>query len=127
MPSIFSEIITGRIPGQIVWQDDNHVALLTIEPINEGHTMVIPRKEVENWTDMSQEEYADLMVACKKVAERLKIVFNKNKVVQLIQGFEVAHVHVHLIPADNTAECPYPPTTQPSAQELQIVADKIRQ
>lgn len=127
MASLFSKIIIGEIPGQIVWQDDDHVALLTIEPINEGHTLVVPKKEVVSWLDMSDEEYLALMKACKTVANRLKEVFNKAKVVQIIQGFEVPHVHVHLIPGDDTTDCPFPLTHPASPEELKIVAEKIRQ
>jgi len=127
MASLFTQIIAGEVPGQIVWQDEGHVALLTIAPIYEGHTLVIPRKEVDSWLEMSDVEYVELMLACKKVGDILKDVFNKNKVVQIIQGFEVSHVHVHLIPANNAEECPFPPSRMASAEELKIVAKKIRQ
>ena len=127
MASIFTKIIAGEIPGNIVWEDDKHVALLTIQPIHEGHTLIVPRKEAETWLDMTADEYADMMKACHTVAEILKNKFNKSKVVQIIQGFEVPHVHVHLIPADTTDECPFPPVTEPSADELNAVADRIRQ
>ena len=78
------------------------------------------------FVEQAEEEYADLMKACKKVADILKKTFNKTKVVQIIQGFEVPHVHVHLIPAETVEECPFPPCNPATPEELKIVAEKIR-
>jgi len=126
MASLFTKIIAGDIPGHFVWEDDKHVAFLTIAPIYEGHTLVVPRAEVGNYLDMSDEDYADLMKASKIVADILAKTFSKKRVVTIIQGFEVDHVHVHLIPADTNEECPFPPSREAGSDELSKIAEKIR-
>ncbi len=126
MPSIFSKIVAGEIPSAKVWEDEEFYAFLDIMPVAPGHTLVIPKEEVDYLFDMEDEGYARLMLACKKVAAKLKAATGCARVVVGVWGFEVPHAHVHLIPMNALAEFPFPERTQASPAELQAMAEKVQ-
>lgn len=96
MPSIFTQIIDGRMPGQFVWKDDVCVAFLTIAPLKPGHTLVVPRQEVDAWTDLEPEVMQHLIRVAQAIGRGLDRVYEPEKVGLTILGLEVRHVHLHV-------------------------------
>jgi histidine triad (HIT) family protein len=98
MASIFSRIIAGEIPSYKVAEDDRHYAFLDISPVAPGHTLVVPKREVDYIFDLSDEEYADLQLFAKRVATAMKAVLPCKRIGVAVMGLEVPHAHIHLIP-----------------------------
>ncbi len=98
MDCIFCKIVAGEIPCYKVWEDESHLAFLTIGPIQEGHTLVIPKIHVPYLFEMNSDAYSALFEAAKPVAEKLKQVMNVPRVAMAVEGFSVDHVHLHLVP-----------------------------
>ena len=97
--SIFEKIADRKLPGHIVWEDETHIAFLTIGPIAEGHTLVVPKKNLgDDLFDLSDAEYQELLAKAKTVAKLLKEKMEAERVIMWVEGFEVPHVHVHLVP-----------------------------
>ncbi|MFW0774655.1 HIT family protein [Paenarthrobacter nitroguajacolicus] len=104
MSTLFTKIINGEIPGRFVWKDEDVVAFLTISPITQGHTLVVPREEVDSWTQASPELLAKVMDVAQRVGRVQEDLFNAKRVGVLMEGFEVDHLHVHVWPAYSTAD-----------------------
>jgi diadenosine tetraphosphate (Ap4A) HIT family hydrolase len=104
MASVFSKIIDGELPGRFVYTDEHVVAFLTIAPLRLGHTLVVPRREVASWLEMSADELSALWSACRTVGQAIDRAFSPGRVAALLLGLEVPHVHVHLVPIDSEAE-----------------------
>lgn len=104
MASIFSKIVNGEIPAYKVAEDENYLAFLDIFPVAKGHTLVIPKKEIDYLFDLDDELYAGLQLFAKKVATGLKKAIPCLKVGVLVLGLEVPHAHIHLIPMQNEAD-----------------------
>ncbi|HBL76149.1 MAG: HIT family hydrolase [Bacteroidetes bacterium GWF2_42_66] len=104
MASIFTRIVNGEIPSYKVAEDENYYAFLDIMPVAKGHTLVIPKKEVDYLFDLDNETYAGLQLFAKKVAEGLKKAIPCVKVGVLVLGLEVPHAHIHLIPMQNEGD-----------------------
>lgn len=102
--SIFTKIINGEIPSHKVYEDDSTYAFLDIHPIVEGHTLVIPKKQVEFVWDLEDEDYQALMASVKKVAEHLREVLEVPYVGVQVVGVDVPHAHVHLVPFTTSDE-----------------------
>ena len=98
MPTIFTRIINGELPGRFVWRDPLAVAFLTINPITPGHTLVVPRAEVDHWLDLAPELAQHLMRVAQAVGQAQQRAFDPVKVGLMIAGLEVAHVHLHVLP-----------------------------
>jgi histidine triad (HIT) family protein len=104
MASIFSKIVNGEIPAYKVAEDENYLAFLDIFPVAKGHTLVIPKKEVDYIFDLEDDVYAGLQAFAKKVATGLKKAIPCEKVGVLVLGLEVPHAHIHLIPMQTEAD-----------------------
>ena len=104
MASIFSKIVNGEIPAYKVAEDENYLAFLDIFPVAKGHTLVIPKKEVDYLFDLEDELYTGLQAFAKKVAVGLKKAIPCQKVGVLVLGLEVPHAHIHLIPMQNESD-----------------------
>lgn len=102
--SIFTKIIKGEIPGHKIYEDDNTYAFLDIHPVMPGHTLVIPKKQVEFLWDLDDDLYQSVMATTKKVAQRMKKVLGVPNVGVQVIGIDVPHAHVHLIPFTTTDE-----------------------
>jgi histidine triad (HIT) family protein len=102
--TIFSKIAAGEIPSYKCAESDKFYAFLDINPLVKGHTLVIPRREVDYIFDLSDEEIAEFQVFAKKVAVALKAAFPCKKVAQVVLGLEVPHAHIHLIPMQSEAD-----------------------
>jgi diadenosine tetraphosphate (Ap4A) HIT family hydrolase len=100
MPSLFTRIILGEIPGHFVHRDELSVAFLTINPIATGHTLVVPIEETDEWTNLSNETSSHLMVVAKRIGLAQKEIYKCSRVGLIIAGFEVPHCHIHVIPAN---------------------------
>ncbi len=101
---IFSKIAAGEIPSYKCAENDQFYAFLDINPLKEGHTLVIPRREIDYIFDMEDEELAAFEVFSKKVARAIKSAIPCKKVAQIVLGLEVNHAHIHLIPMDSEAD-----------------------
>jgi histidine triad (HIT) family protein len=110
MASVFTKIIRGEIPGHRVYEDEAHYAFLDIHPIQPGHTLLVPKREVDYLFDLQPEELAALFRAAQTVAQALKRVTACARVVVTVVGYEVPHAHVHLIPTNRLGDYPPPPT-----------------
>jgi diadenosine tetraphosphate (Ap4A) HIT family hydrolase len=99
MPTLFSRIIDGDLPGRFVWSDDRVVAFLTIAPLTAGHTLVVPRAEVDDWTALEPDLVAHLMTVSRTIGAALKRAFGAPRAGLIVAGFEVPHAHVHVFPA----------------------------
>lgn len=104
MPSVFTRIINRELPGRIVYEDDDCAAFLTIAPVVTGHTLVVSRREVDSWLDLTSDELSALWAACAKVGHAIDEVYRPGKVAALLLGLEVPHVHVHLLPINSESE-----------------------
>lgn len=98
MASIFSRIIAGEIPSYKVAEDDNYYAFLDINPLTEGHTLVVPKQEVDYIFDLDDRTLAEMMIFAKRVATKIKQKIACKRVAIVVLGLEVAHAHIHLIP-----------------------------
>ncbi len=104
MPTIFSRIVSGEIPCYKVAEDEKHLAFFDVQPIAEGHVLVIPKIEIDYLWDMDDRDLSDLIVFAKSVATKLKLHFPCKKVGMAVIGLEVAHAHVHLIPMNHIGD-----------------------
>ena len=105
MSSIFSKIILGQIPCFKIAEDENYFSFLDISPLTKGHTLVVPKKEVDYIFDLDDKTYLGLMDFSKRVALAIKRSVNCNRVSLQVIGLEVPHVHVHLIPIRTPSDC----------------------
>lgn len=127
MSSIFTKIIERQIPAHIVAEDDNNIAFLDINPLSVGHTLVIPKKEVDYLFDLEKEDYVSLHVFAKKVAAAVKKVTGK-RIGTAVIGLEVPHAHIHLIPFTKMSELSFEnPKLKLSSEELAVTAEKIQE
>lgn len=99
MPSVFSAIINGDLPGRFVWEDDDVVAFLTIAPVTQGHVLVVPRAEVDQWQDVDPELFAKVTAVARTIGQAARNAFDAPRAGLLIAGLEVPHLHVHVFPA----------------------------
>jgi histidine triad (HIT) family protein len=127
MASIFSRIVAGEIPCHRVAEDDRFLAFLDIMPLAEGHTLVIPKMEVDRIWDLEPSLLGDLHVFSQKVALALEDAIPCQRVGQAVIGLEVPHAHVHLIPLNQVADINFErPKLTVSQEELAATAEKIR-
>lgn len=124
---IFSRIAAGEIPSYKCAENDEFYAFLDINPLVEGHTLVIPRREVDYYFDLDDDELARYQVFAKRVAKAIKEAFPCRKVAQVVLGLEVAHAHMHLIPMQTEADADFrKPKLQLSQEQFEQIAKKIR-
>ncbi len=125
MPSLFSRIIARGIPAYIVAEDEQHIAFLDINPNALGHTLCVPKKEVDKLFDLSVSDYQDLMMFSRSVAGALKQVVYCKRIALSVIGLEVPHVHVHLIPINNMIDATFKKKISPSKEEMETLTQQI--
>jgi histidine triad (HIT) family protein len=104
MTTVFSRIVAGELPARFVWSDDRAVAFLSVNPLGPGHTLVVPREEVDQWVDAAPDLLAHLTAVARAVGEAVRAVWAPPRVGLMVAGFEVPHLHIHVFPAaDMTA------------------------
>lgn len=121
MAGIFARIIAGEIPSYRVAEDEHNYAFLDINPLAEGHVLVVPKHEVDYIFDLSDEEYTRLQLFAKKVAVAVKKAFPCRKVAQVVLGLEVPHAHIHLIPMNSEADVDF------RREKLQLSPERMAQ
>ena len=123
---IFSKIAAGEIPSYKCAESDKFYAFLDINPLAKGHTLVIPRREVDYIFDMDDDELAEFQLFAKQVAVALKKAFPCKKVAQVVLGLEVPHAHIHLIPMNSESDVDFrKEKLQLPSEEMQQIAEKI--
>ena len=118
MPSVFTKILSGELPGRVVWQDDEVAAILTNRPIRPGHTLVVPKAEIDHWIDVPSPLNARLFESAQRVGKAIQKAFPCAKVGMAVVGLEVRHVHLHLVPIDSIADLDFArqdPNADPAA------------
>lgn len=127
MATIFTKIINREIPGHIVAEDDRFIAFLDVMPLVEGHTLIVPKKEVDYIFDLDDATLADMMVFAKKVAVGVKKVIPCKRIGIAVIGLEVPHTHVHLVPMNSMGDINFTKPKLSLSQELmKSTAEKIR-
>tara|TARA_A100001015_G_scaffold164562_1_gene182958 strand:- start:296 stop:685 length:390 start_codon:yes stop_codon:yes gene_type:complete len=127
MAGIFSKIIAGEIPSYKVHEDDKHYAFLDINPNAVGHTLCVPKKEVDKIFDLSVEDYNQLMHFSRSVALAIEKAIPCNRVGMTVIGLEVPHAHLHLIPLQAMEDATFQKKVTLSPETFQQTADKIRE
>lgn len=128
MPTIFSRIVAGEIPCYKVAEDEKNFAFLDINPVAPGHVLVIPKQEVDYIFDLNDQDYADLQIFAKRVAEAIKQALPCRRVGVAVMGMEVPHTHIHLIPINEEADMNFfKEKSALSAEEMADIASKISQ
>ena len=126
--TIFSKIVAGEIPSYKIAEDEYHYAFLDISPLQKGHTLVIPKREVDYIFDLTDEEIARLQVFAKKVAVAIRKAIPCVKVGQCVLGLEVPHAHIHLVPMQSEQDMRFTnPHLQLTPEEFQQIAASIRE
>ena len=127
MPTIFSRIIAGEIPGVFVWRDDRCVAFMSINPIAEGHALVVPIEEVDHWIDCDDDLAAHLFRVTHVIGRAQQEAFGCERVGVIVAGFEVPHTHVHVIPTHDMSDLSFANAkASVTREELEAAADRIR-
>src|SRR5690606_35101298 len=126
MASVFTLIMQKKIPGHFVWEDDKSVAILTIQPIREGHVLVIPREEIDQWSDLPVDLAMHLLSVSHKIANAMKTIFPARRIGLMIAGLEVPHTHIHLVPMDSMDDLSFAFAKNADQAELASTAEKIR-
>jgi len=122
MATIFTKIHAREIPGHILWEDSICFAFLDIRPINRGHTLVVPIQEIDMWTDLSEETASHCMKIAKLIGEAQMKAFNPKRVGLMIAGFEVPHVHLHVIPINDMSHLDFANANADISND-QLIAD----
>lgn len=127
MASVFTRIINGELPARFVWQDPKCVAFLSIAPLRPGHTLVVPRVEVDHWLDAEPDLIAHLMVAAQAIGKAQMAAFHPARVGLMIAGLEVPHLHVHVVPIRGVHDLDFANQQQdPDAQMMDDAGAAIR-
>jgi histidine triad (HIT) family protein len=126
MASIFTKIINREIPGHILAEDEKHIAILDINPNTKGHTLCIPKKEVNKIFDLPEQDYLDLLVFSRKVARALEKTISCDRIGVSVIGLEVPHVHVHLIPLNSMEDARFIKKESLSNEEFKELIEQIK-
>ena len=127
MATLFTRIIEGEIPGTFVWRDPECVGFLSINPVQPGHTLVVPIVEVDHWIDLAPELACHLTVVAQTIARAQQQVYEPVKIGLLIAGLEVPHVHLHVIPImHGETDLHLDRATTASPEQLEVEATKLR-
>ncbi|HEV7166513.1 MAG TPA: HIT family protein [Micrococcaceae bacterium] len=128
MSTLFTRIINGEIPGRFVWKDDLAVAFLTIGPLTDGHTLVVPRQEVDRWTDVPADLLAKLTSVAQTIGRAQMEAFGSARAGLTIVGFEVEHLHLHVWPVNSMADFDWGHVDHnPDPEKLDANAERLRE
>ncbi|MCK5752689.1 MAG: HIT family protein [Mycobacterium sp.] len=127
MASIFTKIINGEIPGRFVYESDDVVAFLTIEPMTQGHTLVVPRAEIDQWQNVEPAAFARVMEVSQLIGKAVCRAFDADRAGVIIAGLEVPHLHVHVFPARDLSDFGFANVDRnPSPESLDEAQAKIK-
>ncbi len=128
MPTIFTRIIDGELPGRFVWRDDLCVAFLSIAPLRPGHTLVVPRVELDHWVDLDTETNAHLMQVAHRIGLAQMSAFAPERIGLIIAGLEVPHVHLHVVPINAERDLSFANAdADPDPVDLDDAATRLRE
>lgn len=128
MATIFSKIIAGEIPGCFAWSDEDCVAFASINPISDGHLLVVPRAEISKFTDADDALLAHLMSVAAKIGRAQEKAFDAPRAALIVAGFEVPHLHIHVIPAWGEKELSFANArADVNPDELRAATEKVRE
>ncbi len=125
MASIFSKIIAGEIPCYKVGETEHSFAFLDIRPQQKGHTLVVPKKEVDKLFDLDVESYTELFTFARKVAQAIEKEFDCNRCGMAVIGLEVPHAHIHLIPINSLSDMTFGPGLSIESEQFKAIAERI--
>jgi histidine triad (HIT) family protein len=127
VPSLFTKIIRGEVPGRFVWRDERAVGFLTIAPLRPGHTLVVPIQEIDHWLDVPPDLMQHLTLVAQKIGQAVQRTFRPEKVGLMIAGLEVRHVHLHLVPIHSLGDLDFAKADANAKPEaLDAAAEKLR-
>lgn len=127
MSTVFSKIIEGEIPGTFVWRDSECVAFMSINPLREGHALVVPRLEVDHWLDCPPDLRDHIFGVAQTIGGAIQEVYSPEKVGLMIAGLEVPHLHIHLVPIDSAHDLDFAnAAASVDPEELEASAESIR-
>ncbi|MGB3774112.1 MAG: HIT family protein [Leeuwenhoekiella sp.] len=126
MASIFTKIINRELPATIVYEDERHIAILDVNPNTKGHTLCIPKQEVNKLFDLDEKAYDDLMCFSRKIAQGLEQAVSCKRIGMSVIGLEVPHVHVHLIPLSNMDDARFTSKVKVPQDEMEKLGEAIR-
>ena len=127
MSTLFTRIIDGELPGRFVWSDDRAVGFLSINPLGPGHTLVVPRADVDHWVDAEPDLLAHLTSVSHAIGAAVRDVWQPPRVGVIVAGFEVPHMHIHVFPAWNMAAFNFANAAKSvEAEEQEVHAEKLR-
>lgn len=127
MSTVFSKIIEGELPGRFIWQDEVCVSFLSIAPLSYGHALVVPREEIDRWTDADADLVVHLMRVAHRIGKAQVETFGSQRAGLTIAGFEVEHLHVHVWPSDSMADHDFSQVeTSPDESRMDASAEKLR-
>jgi diadenosine tetraphosphate (Ap4A) HIT family hydrolase len=127
MATVFTKIINGEIPGRFVYEDDDIVAFLTIAPMTQGHTLVVPRAELDQWQDVDAPEFNKVMSVSQLIGKAVCQAFGVERAGVIIAGLEVPHLHIHVFPARNLSDFGFANVDHnPSPESLDEAQAKIK-
>jgi diadenosine tetraphosphate (Ap4A) HIT family hydrolase len=128
MATLFTKIINGELPGRFVYEDDEIVAFLTIQPMTQGHTLVVPRAEIDNWQDVDQAVFGRIMAVAQRIGKAVCRAFSADRAGVIIAGLEIPHLHVHVFPARDLSDFGFANVdTNPSQESLDEAQTKIKE
>ncbi len=127
MPTVFTRIIEGEIPGNFVWKDEKCAAFMSINPLRPGHVLVVPRTEVDHWFVCPADLFDHLMAVSREIGTAQQEAFQPTRVGLVIAGLEVPHLHIHLVPSDSANDLDFAnAATSVDRDELEQAASAIR-
>ncbi len=127
MPTIFSKILNGEIPSYRIAEDEDHFAFLDIRPLQKGHTLVIPKKEIDYIFDLDDSALSSLMLFSKRIAKALALSITCKRVGVAVIGLEVPHVHIHLVPLQTVGDINFTrPPVDMTSDEMASIASRIQ-
>jgi diadenosine tetraphosphate (Ap4A) HIT family hydrolase len=127
MASIFTKIINRELPGRFVYEDDDIVAFLTIEPMTQGHTLVVPRDEIDQWQNVDSAVFARVMEVSQLIGKAVTKAFEADRAGVIIAGLEVPHLHVHVFPTRSLGDFGFANVDRnPSPQSLDDAQARIK-
>lgn len=125
MASVFTKIINGELPSYKIFEDEKTISILTIDPISLGHTLVIPKLEVNHWFDVPADIYTQVGLNAQRIAKAIIKATDCPRVGTIVAGFEVPHYHLHLVPAWSIPDLDFKRASRRSDQEMKQIQEKI--
>ena len=127
MSTAFTKIMDGEIPGRFVWQDETCVGFLSIDPLAYGHTLVVPRAEVDRWTDADPQLVAHVATVAQRIGKAQVEAFGSARAGLSIAGFEIPHMHIHVWPSNSLADHNFAKTiAEPDEAAMDEAAERLR-